>query len=263
MPTLYVCVYRRHVPSQAEWHRTVERSPSDPRLAQFLGEYWQDDRYYDWGDDPAFFGAREAFGDPRRASWGVCRTDVRNAITVGDAVAFFCGKPAVVVNRGGHHVPSGPVEYFYVGCGTVQRLVRRQLLWRDESLVEYRGFFNVLARPGPDGELVNIEVFPRHEDWEHRAAAPVVFFDPDTSWFDLDTPLHVGTYVPELGVPERWNSDAASRRLETLLFGDGIGRRLRTSRTGYGHSKRVLRPTFDGFQSIRDELVGIAGGRAQ
>jgi hypothetical protein len=258
MPTLYACVYRRHIPSAAEWRRTVEKSSDDRRLARFLDEYWREDRYYDWGDDPAFFGARAAFNDARRASWGVCRRDVRSAVKVGDAVAFFIGKPAFVVGARGRHTPTGTVDYLYVGCGTVGQLVDRRELWEDEALAAYRDFYNALARPTVDGKLENIEVFPRHENWQDRAAAPLVLFDPTTSWFDLDTPHRVARYEPALGVPERWEVDPISQRLERLLFGDGRPRRLRTSHTGYGHAKRVLRLGDDEFRSVRDELVEIA-----
>jgi hypothetical protein len=173
-------------------------------------------------------------------------------------VAFFIGKPDVTINSRGVHTPTGPVDYFFIGCGTVAQLSDRHQLWDDETLIEYRRFYNALARPGPTGDLENIEVFPPHQDWEKRAAAPMVLFDPATSWFDLDTPHHVGRFEPAQGVPEHWNIDPMSRRLEGLLFGDGRPRRLRTSRTGYGHVKRVLRPSDNEFGSIRDELVLLA-----
>lgn len=258
MPTLYVCVYRRHIPTAAEWRQMTEKSSGDPRLARFLDEYWRDDRYYDWGDDPSFFGAREAFNDARRASWGVCRRDVRSAVKAGEAVSFFIGKPAFDVKARGGHVPNGAVDYFYVGCGTVGQLANRFQLWEDDGLAKYRDFYNALARPGPGGRLENIEVFPRHENWQDRAAAPLVLFDPGRTWFDLDTPRYVAHYDPALGVPERWNADPISRRLEGLLFGDGRPRRLRTSHTGYGHAKRVLRLADREFAEVRDELVRIA-----
>jgi hypothetical protein len=258
MPTIFVCVYRRHVPSRADWRQTFDRSRTDLRLTRFLAEYWRDDRYYDWGDDPAFFCAKDAFGDPRRASWAVCRRDVRNAVGIGDAVVFVVAKPAVAVNSRGNHLAAGPVDYFYIGCGTANQLVDRHRLWFDERLLKYRDFYNALARPGPNGDLENIEVFPRHADWERRAAAPIVLFDPETSQYNLDNPRHVAHFDPAVGVPERWNADPTSRRLETLLFGDGRPRRLRTSHTGYGHAKRVLRPSDDEFGSVRDELVELA-----
>jgi hypothetical protein len=49
-----------------------------------------------------------------------------------------------------------------------------------------------------------------------------------------------------------------SRRLEELLFGEGRPRRLRTSKTGYQHAKRVLRLSAPEFVDVRDELLALA-----
>ena len=60
---LYVCVYRRRVPTPSEWRKSVKLARSDKRLARFLDEYWRCDSFYNWGDDPSFFSAREVLGD--------------------------------------------------------------------------------------------------------------------------------------------------------------------------------------------------------
>jgi hypothetical protein len=262
MPTLYVCVYRRHVPSPAEWRAVVEEAKAIPILEEFVSEYWRPDRFFDWGDDPGFFSAIRHFGDAQHASWGVCRRDVRSAVRIGDAVAFFVARPVVRERRDGIHVAEGPVDYFYVGCGTVGRLASRDELWSDPSLATYCSFFNVLARPSPSGELVNVEVFPRHEDWMRRAEAPLVLFDIDRSAFSPLAPHAVGRFEPSIGVPETWRADEMSRRLEALLFGDGRPRRLRTSHIGYGHAKRVIRLPDAEFALVRDELVAMAARAA-
>jgi hypothetical protein len=232
----------------------------DARLSRYLDEYWLPDRYFDWGDDPAFFCAQDEFGDSTRASWGVCRPDVRDDIRVGDAVVFFNAKPAYEERKGTYR-RTGPVDYFYIGCGIVERLIDRRELWSNQDYAAYRGFFNALARPGPTGELLNVEVVePHHGDWERRAAAPMVLFAASPSRFDLRRPLHVAHFNPSDGVPEKWNRDRTSLHLEGLLFGDGRPRRLRTSRSGYQHAKRVLRLPDAGFEALVGDLVDIAGG---
>jgi hypothetical protein len=230
---------------------------SDPLLTRFLGEYWRPDTFLDWGDDPAFFSAREHLGDSSRASWAVCRPDVRRAIREGDAIVFFNGVPETQeVN--GRRVGTGNADYFYIGCGTVARRVDRRELWSDPSLLAYTTFYNALARPTADGGLENVEVFPPHVDWEKRAAAPVILFDPMHTRFNIETALHVSHYDQRLGPPDVWASNARSRRLEHLLFGS-VRRRLRTSTTGYQHAKGVLRLDSDVFGRTRDELITLMG----
>jgi hypothetical protein len=263
MPNLYVCVYRRHVPGAGEWRRTVERSRDDPTLASFLNEYWRDDRYFDWGDDPSFFGALNELGDARRASWGVCRPNVRRALAPGDGIVFLVLKPEVALNARGIHVPTGPAEYFYVGFGTVGDVVDRSVMWADPQFSAYRTFFNALARPVAGGGLENVEVFPRHKDWIRRAStAPIVFFESATSWFDLHAPTLVARYDPLDGYPERWNDEPTSRRLGQILFA-GRDRRLRTSDGGHPHPHLRLSPSQPEFDAMRSDLLRLAGARGR
>ena len=257
MPNLYVCVYRHHVPGAGEWRQTVERSRDNPTLARFLAEYWRDDRYFDWGDDPSFFGALATFDDARLASWGVCRPNVREALAAGDGVAFFLLKPEVTVNRRGIRVQLGPADYFYIGFGTVDQLVDRHVIWTDKRFGAYRTFFNALARPS-GGTMENIEVFPRHPDWTRRASAPVVLFEPSGSSFDLRSPTHVARYDPGEGFPERWSDNATSQRLQRVLF-VGRTRRLRTSDGGHPHPHLRQALTDEEFDAKRSELLGLAG----
>src|SRR2546427_3816607 len=49
----------------------------------------QNDWPYDNGDDPSFYVARR--GGP--LTWGVCRQDLRNAISIGSIVVFFSFTP--------------------------------------------------------------------------------------------------------------------------------------------------------------------------
>jgi hypothetical protein len=259
MPNLYVCVYRHHVPGAGEWRQTLERSRNNPTLTRFLADYWRDDRYFDWGDDPSFFGALDVFGDATRASWGVCRPNVRNRVTPGDGIVFVVLKPQVIVNSRGTRVPSGPADYFYVGFGTVGEVLDRAEIWANPEFETYRGFFNALARPNASGGLENVEVFPRHNDWDRgRAQAPVVLFDSTTSCFNLGSPSLVAHYDPNQGFPERWSDGSTSQSLQRLLFADR-SRRLRTSDGGHPHPHLRLELPQQEFDARRSELLQLAG----
>jgi hypothetical protein len=188
---LFVCVYRRHVPTAGEWRSTAAAGATNRR-----DQYWSEDSYLDWGDDPAFFCATEILGDARDASWGVCRPDVRRDARIGDGVAFFCGRPITNVTGGIHRAASG-VDYFYVGFGTVAALITREEVWADPDREAYRDFFNILGRPGPYGHLHQSEVFvPSHKDWERRCASPMIFFEREQTAFNINSPLSVAHYSP-------------------------------------------------------------------
>jgi hypothetical protein len=223
----YLCTYRRMTPEPRYRRKTEDAAKQDPLLRKFLDGY--DNSYYDWGDDPSFFAAEHLLGDVRKASWGVCRRDVRNTLQERDLVVFFCGCQDKHVWR-----------YYFVGFGTVRALLPRAALWMDRAYAPYRKFYNVLARL--DGEcLVQSETFHKfHENWESRAAAPYVLFDLENSAFNVKAPHHVATWDGAT-IPENWMKDARSREIERLLFIErGIGRRLRTAPSGYGHSKLNL-----------------------
>jgi hypothetical protein len=232
----YLCTYRRKKPSARELRETGAAANQDPLLRAFLEDY--EDSYYDWGDDPSFFAAQNLLGDVRKASWGVCRRDVRNTLRERDIVVFFCG-------RQDEHTWG----YYFVGFGTVQVLVERSALWTDPAHSPYRKFYNVLAR-FDGGRLVQSETFHDfHDDWERRARAPYVLFDAACSAFNLSSPHHVATW-DGAAIPETWATDDRSREIEKLLFVErGIDRRLRTAASGYGHAKlnlvrmrRIARP---------------------
>jgi hypothetical protein len=208
-----------------------------------LAEY--DGSYLDWGDDPSFFAARRVLRDPRASSWGVCRPDVRDALHDDGFVVFFT-----------EVIEQDRSEYFWAGVGSVGRLVRsRRLIWTDPGLSPYRRFFNLLVTS--TGEHCEYFHPPHKKDWERRRDAPYVLFDPKLSRFDLEHPLHVSTFRASDGVPDRWRTnDETVSVLERLLFGERA-RRLRTSRTGFGHAKLRLHGSLEELRSLRAELIRL------
>ena len=210
-----------------ERRQTEEAAKRDPLLRSFLEIY--DRSYYDRGDDPSFFAAQNRLGDVRKASWGVCRRDVRNALTKGDLVVFFCGSQHERVWC-----------YYFVGFGTVGDLVRREAQWTNPRHAPYRRFYNVLAKV-EGGRMFQSETFHHyHDDWKRRAEAPYVLFDPKRSAFNLTSPHEVAIWNGA-AVPEKWARDDRSKGIERLLFVErGIDRRLRTFEFGYGHAKLNL-----------------------
>jgi hypothetical protein len=226
----YVCTYR-HPSVEAlarEWALTEPIAVEDPLLRDFLAGY--EESFWDWGDDPAFFSAARRLGDERRASWGVCRPDVRASLDLGSLVVFFCARQEGLF-----------WHYYFIGFGKVAALVERARLWIDPDYEEYNRFYNILARL-EDGRLVQAETFyDYHINWEHRAAAPYVIFDPDHSHFNLRNPHWVAAWQKGERVPEVWRADERSQRIAQLLFTErGIERRLRTSHRGNAHARLNL-----------------------
>jgi hypothetical protein len=171
----YICTYLHRCPKVREWRLTKTLADTDPLLSKFLNGYGEN--FWDWGDDPSFFAAEHRLGDVRRASWGVCRADVRKALSVGDLVVFFCARDAGSVWR-----------YHFVGFGIVKALISRNQLWTNPSYPDYRSFYNVLARL-ENGQLVQNETFHKyHLDWQHRAKAPYVIFDETGEPFQFARP---------------------------------------------------------------------------
>lgn len=224
----YVCVYRQIKPSPKASKMTEQAATKNSLLRRFIDEY--NGSFYDWGDDPSFFSAKHLLGDVNSATWGVCRRDVRSVLNKGDVVVFFCGSQ--IKDKGVWH-------YYFIGFGTVREIVkRRELLWKSPVYARYRKFYNLLV----DSNGKQRETFrPFHENWEDRAKAPYAIFDPKQSAFNLDSPHLVATWDGK-GIPETWKRDRRTREIERLLFDerDINDRRLRTSATGFAHSKLNL-----------------------
>jgi len=249
----FACAYRHFLQTPANRRRTEQEAGGDELTQRFLDRYDQPDCYYDWGDDPSFFASQELLGDTRLASWGVCRTNVRSWLSVGDIIVFFCASQF-----------AEGWEYFYVGVGTIHEALSREQVWHDDAYEPYRRFYNILARPGPDGWQQHETFHEFHEDWRRRIEAPYFLFDPDRTHFNVTNPLLVGTFLKEIGAPERWRSDADPlvERLERVLFEErGIARRLRTSNTYRPHTQVNLAaaPPARSIVQLREELLDISG----
>jgi len=206
--------------------------------------------------------------DVRRASWGVCRPDVRSCIKPGDLVIFFCGKPCICDSK--------KWDYYYIGFGTVKvRVDGRWQIWEDNRFQPYRRFYNLLIAPasqtppanaddlldGPDGlTYVHKETFhPYHKNWHRRLCAYIIFDEnKQRTNFNLENPLHVATYLGD-EKREEWNSDPLTRQLENMLFNKRkISRRLRTSRTGFAHQFIHLTLDDDDLSKFRGDLLELS-----
>jgi hypothetical protein len=253
----YVCVYRHPIPSRRDKRLTELVGTSNPTLRRFLDVYDDHNCFYDWGDDPSFFAASELLGDVHHATWGVCRSDVRKLLDVGDYIVFFCAK----------QVGKRVWDYYYVGLGTVTLGLTRQIIWLDVQYAKYRDFFNILARLSANGELEQHETFHRyHDDWPKRCKAPYWLFACEQSQFNLVNPLHVATYTGIKGAFETWHSsrDQQVARLEALLFPrSASARRLRTNHPQRPH-RQINLPAHLGqhvdLNVLRSHLMELATG---
>ena len=236
----YVCVYRQPVLKGRKWQRSWDEAGKKRGLRKYLelyklgSEQDGDECYYDWGDDPSFFAAEEFLGNVNRASWGVCRRNVREKLNKGDFVIFFCAKAR-----------DGRIwEYYYIGLGTVSESIDRSLIWSSSKYKPYRDFFNLLVdSKGCQREFI----YDKHnKDWWNRAHAPYIIFNThrNRTHFNLVNPLHVATYRLEDmnwrgNVIERWRlSERNVRAIYNTIPKREGGKKLRTGLTdqGYPHT---------------------------
>ncbi|MEP7134794.1 MAG: hypothetical protein ABI904_07650 [Chloroflexota bacterium] len=257
----YICVYRHTIPIKTDIARTAKNAEKkQPLIHKFLEEYQKPKCFYDWGDDPAFFSAKEFLGDFRFATWGVCRRDVRNQLGEGDLVIYFCGQQSF--NNRKHW------DYYFIGFGTVAEMISRDQLWQDKSYAVYRKFFNVLAKLR-DNKLIQHEYFGNgHDDWKKRLSAPYIIFNQDKQFtdFNLVNPLFVATRLEDSPF-EHWhsNNNKLVKRLEESLFIKlGVERRLRTKSEQHAHRHIPLHKyivqdqRYESLKILRSELSEIA-----
>src|SRR5260370_22956095 len=129
MPDLYVAAYL------ARGERRRSAHPSRTAIAVYNGALAG--RFpYDCGDDPAFCAANYHKGP---VTWGVCRADVRNAISPGDWIAFLSaerdGEDEVVT------------RYRFVAALCVERKISHTAIFETSRNRRYRDYLNLLVRP--------------------------------------------------------------------------------------------------------------------
>ena len=238
----FLCVYRQPLVDDRVLRRSLADNRRRPELkvSRFLSRYKRSldaghnprGRFYDWGDDPGFFAAEEFLGDVRRASWGVCRPDVRKKLSKGDFVVFFCAQQ--------QSRKSSLWNYFFIGVGTVSRVVKnRRRIWTVDAYREYRRFYNLLI----DATGLQQEVlYPRHSDWEDRKESPYILFESSKrTHFNVRNPLLVASYDTKVGgegsgVLESWQLDDEDvKALDDLIPNRRGGSKLRTSNPVYPH----------------------------
>ena len=237
----YVCVYRQGILGKSEENRARRNACDDPELQEYLQRY--KDRFkkrkqgigcfYDWGDDPAFFAAEEFLGDVRKASWGVCRPNVRNNLEEGDIVVFFCAQQQKDKTKW---------NYYYVGLGTVGEAVQERRQVGKKPYLDYKNFYNLLI----DSKGGHREMISYHSDWKERSEFPYIIFDSDETHFNIVNPLHVATYNEGTGawkgkILECWrSSDERVQKIYELVGKRDGGAKLRTTNKYHPHKEMNL-----------------------
>jgi hypothetical protein len=114
---------------------------------------------YDNGDDPSFYVARR--GGP--LTWGVCREDLRNAISIGAIVVFF---PFTSKGR--------KIFYKLSAIGTVADTLDRRDVFKEERFRRFRALYlNTLIQPADGGwrhDEGDRNTKAQHRDWLWRIA---------------------------------------------------------------------------------------------
>lgn len=226
----FVCVYLHGEPSTQAGKLNQEAANTDAHLQLFLNAYSQPDSFWDGGDDPGFFAASKVLKDPLKATWGVCRRDVRSQLSKGDFIIWFCARP---------DQNKSTVNYYLIGCTTVADTINRFDLWTNSLYQQYRVFFNTLARPSGSELIQHETIHPFHTDWANRSTAPYILFDNNRSLsaVNLNNPTLVATKNAG-SWQETWLSGSNPKvaKLENILFGNlQIERRLRTSHPNQPH----------------------------
>ena len=155
MTELYAAAYIAPLPRE----RLSPPEPSETTRA-FYKEVEKSTFPYDIGDDPAFYSASYHNGP---VTWGVCRTDVRCAITIGDWMVFFSSEKNGMITR-----------YRFVAALCVENKLRHTSIFEPHVNQVYRSYLNLLIRPNGAGwEHFEPALHPKkptfkggwHDDW--------------------------------------------------------------------------------------------------
>src|ERR1035437_4774055 len=99
---------------------------------------FNDEWPYDNGDDPSFYVARQG----GRLTWGVCRQDLRNAMTKDSIVVFFSFTS----------LANEEILYRLCAVATVDDKVDHRAVHRDHRLQQFRDLYiNGLINPEKGG----------------------------------------------------------------------------------------------------------------
>jgi hypothetical protein len=136
---------------------------------------------YDPADDPSFYSARRFADRGGRLTWGLCRSNVRCGLRVGDTVCFF-----------GQEKQRGDTYYRFCGWATVEAKIDQDQIWTEDRYAVYRDYLNLLVVPrDEDGLYRHQENHPGdiHSDWLKRLVclARNLFAEDDFEpWEDPD-----------------------------------------------------------------------------
>lgn len=248
---VFICVYRHIDPSKKRIKDLIEASNRTPLLQEFHDTYFDDNNFYDWGDDPSFFAAKKYLGDEKFATWGVCRTNVRRQLTKGDMIIFICGKQK-----------KKNWDYYYIGYGTVSLNLKKRLdIWQNDKYKIQRNFYNLLI----DNDNNQFEPFSGdHDHYLRRAEAGYIFFEgsPILTNFNFVNPLHIAFCDSEQCPIEEWSLEIKFvRDLKNLILGkyNSKGRSLRSSNIQRSHPHIKLNSmSREQLTIFRNELFGIS-----
>jgi hypothetical protein len=230
----FIVVYQHAIRTENEILHTRKNNIGNHLVEKYLEEYLKSDSYLDWADDPSFFCAREMLGDIRKASWGVCRRDVRKQLRSGDIVVFFCGKQNLKIPK--------EWKYYFVGFGTVKETLSRDEIWKEDKYSLYRDFYNILSRPEKE-HMKQCEIIGKgHPDWKNRLTASYIIFDsnPQLTNFNIINPLEVAIKRPDMVIEEWLDTPKVKDLKNILLLQFGCNRNLRINNIQRAHRHIAL-----------------------
>ena len=186
---------------------------------------------------------------------------MRRQLSPGDLVVFFCAREQ-------NQTPKA-WDYFYIGFGTVEKLISRISIWSELQYSLYRSYFNILIKYDC-GCVFQYEPFGLpHDDWEKRAKAGYVLFahNEKLTDFNIINPLYVATYIKEpIPRTETWFSsenELVNQLEECLLKKFNISRRLRSTNLQRSHphiriNKYIQSNPREVITELRNQLFEIS-----